>query len=133
MRFPHLLLRVLEGKSTRKPELRAPYDENLYAHIEIVVAFLVVKNFVFLVIARYHTIRISRKLEEIFLSASRSFLNQNFLDQTEGKPKFKKKTETNPEKKIRKSMGYPSKFILKTLKSSKKRFTNKIFHHFFPL
>ena len=49
-----------------------------YAHIEIVVAFLVVKNFGFLVIARYHTIRISRKLEEIFLSASRSFLNQIF-------------------------------------------------------
>ena len=62
---------------------------NAYAHIEIVVAFLVVKNFGFLVIARYHTIRISRKLEEIFLSASRSFLNQNFRNQTVGKPKFK--------------------------------------------
>ena len=54
----------------------------------IVVAFLVVKIFGFSVIARYHTIRISRKLEETFLQTSRTFPNQKIQDQTEGKPKF---------------------------------------------
>ena len=76
-----------------------PFKGPYYAHIEIVVAFLVVKNFGFLVIARYHTIRISRKLEEIFLSASRSFLDQNFRNQTVGKPKFKGQNfRVNPKK-----------------------------------
>ena len=36
----------------------------LYAHIEVVVTLLVVIFFVFLVIARYPTIRFLRKLEE---------------------------------------------------------------------
>ena len=39
--------------------------KTLYAHIEIVVTFLVVKIFVFLVIARYRTMRFWRKLEEM--------------------------------------------------------------------
>ena len=30
---------------------------SIYAHIEVLVTFLLVKNFGFLVIARYHTIR----------------------------------------------------------------------------
>ena len=52
-----------------------------YAHIEIVVAFLVVNFFGFLVITRNHTMRFGPKLEEIFLSASRSFpyLSGTFL------------------------------------------------------
>ena len=45
-----------------------------YAHIEIVVAFLVVNFFGFLVITRNPTMHFGPKLEEIFLSASRSFL-----------------------------------------------------------
>ena len=45
-----------------------------YAHMLIVVAFLVVKLFSFLVITRNPTMRFGPKLEEIFLSASRSFL-----------------------------------------------------------
>ena len=36
-----------------------------YAHIEVVVAFLVVNFFGFLVIARYHTMRFWRNLEEM--------------------------------------------------------------------
>merc|ERR1712093_226107 len=47
---------------------------NLYAHIEIVVAFLVVNFSGFLVITRNPTMRFGPKLEEIFLAASRSFL-----------------------------------------------------------
>ena len=46
----------------------------VYAHMLIVVAFLVVKSFSFLVITRNPTMRFGPKLEEIFLSASRSFL-----------------------------------------------------------
>ena len=46
----------------------------MYAHIEIVVAFLVVNFFGFLVITRNPTMRFGPKLEEIFLAASRSFL-----------------------------------------------------------
>ena len=38
-----------------------------YAHIEIVVAFLVVNFFGFWVITRNHTMRFGPKLEEIFL------------------------------------------------------------------
>ena len=45
-----------------------------YAQTLIVVAFLVVNIFVFLVITRNPTMRFGPKLEEIFLSASRSFL-----------------------------------------------------------
>ena len=36
-----------------------------YAHIEVVVTLVVVNFFGFLVIARYPTVRLSRKLEEI--------------------------------------------------------------------
>ena len=39
-------------------------SKHLYAHIKVVVAFLVVKILGFWVIARYPTIRIWRKLEE---------------------------------------------------------------------
>ena len=46
----------------------------VYAHIEIVVTFLVVNVSGFLVITRNPTMHFGPKLEEIFLSASRSFL-----------------------------------------------------------
>ena len=50
-----------------------PY-QNLYIHIEIDVTFLVVNFFGCLVITRHHAMRFWPKLEEMFLSASRSFL-----------------------------------------------------------
>ena len=69
-----------------------------YAQTLIVVAFLVVKMFGFLVITRNPTMRFGPKLEEIFLSASRSFpylsgtflkaINPSFLT-----PKFSEKFE----------------------------------------
>ena len=75
--------------------MRIP-KRNYYAHIEIVVTFLVVNFFGFLVITRNPTMHFGPKLEEIFLSASRSFLylsetllqaiNPSFLD-----PKFSRK------------------------------------------
>ena len=62
-----------EGKTYQKP-IRKNKEKNknhitihLYAQTLIVVAFLVVNFFGFLVIARYHTIRNLRTLEEIFL------------------------------------------------------------------
>ena len=55
----------------------------------IVVALIVVKQIGFGVIACYPTMRFWRKLEEMLPQASRTFLNQQFRDQTEGKPKFK--------------------------------------------
>ena len=64
----------------------------------IVVAFLVVIFCWFLVIARYHTVRIWWKLEEIFLQTSRTFLNQKKPDQTVGKTKIKgQEFRANPE------------------------------------
>ena len=51
------------GKTMRKTK---KVNEN-YAHMLIVVAFLVVNFFVFLVITRNHTMRFGPKLEEIFL------------------------------------------------------------------
>ena len=69
-----------------------------YAHIEIVVACSVVNLSGFLVTTRHHTQRFWPTLEEIFLSASRSFLylsetllqaiNPSFLD-----PKFSRKSK----------------------------------------
>ena len=51
---------------------------NHYAQNLILVNLVLVNFFGFLIIARYHTTEIWRKLEETFLSASRSFLNQMF-------------------------------------------------------
>ena len=50
--------------------------------------FLLVIFFGFLGITRFHAMRFWRKLEDIFLSvsASRTFFNQHFRDQTTGKP-----------------------------------------------
>ena len=69
---------------------------NSYVHIELVVAFLVVNFFGFSVITRNPTMHFGPKLEEIFLSVSRSFLylsgtclraiNPSFLT-----PKFSRK------------------------------------------
>ena len=50
--------------SIQRPKSKETY---LYAHIEVVVAFLVVNFFGFLVITRNHTMRFGPKLEEIFL------------------------------------------------------------------
>ena len=58
----------------------------IYDHIEVVVAFLVVIMFVCLVIARYHAMRFSQKLTEMFLLASRNFRNPKKRDHTAGKP-----------------------------------------------
>ena len=76
----------------------SPLYPPFYAHIEIVVTFLVVNFFGFLVITRNPTMRFGPKLEEIFLSASRSFLylsgtflkaiNPSFFT-----PKFSEKNE----------------------------------------
>ena len=80
---------VYEEQGPVRPSVPGGGEIQFCADIEIVVAFLFVNVFDFLVIARYHTIRISRKLEEIFLSASRSFLNQNLRNQSAGKPKIR--------------------------------------------
>ena len=61
----------------------------------IVVALIVVKQFVFWVIARYPTMRFWRKLEEMLPQASRTFLNQNFRNQTAGRPSFSMFLKTN--------------------------------------
>ncbi len=60
-----------------------------YAQNLILVNLIPVNFLGFLVITRYHAMHFRQKLEEIFLSASRTFLNQNFWDQTVGKSKFR--------------------------------------------
>ena len=71
-----------------------------YAHIEALVTFLLVNLFGFWVITRYRAMRFGRKLEETFLLASRTFLNQHFRDQTAGKPQ---RLESNISKKQNKN------------------------------
>ena len=91
---------------TRKQKRREPIELYIaatysYAHIEVLVTFLLVNIFGFWGMARYHTMRFWRKLEEIVLLASQTLLNQNFRDQTAGKPAknrtdmFEKKNEQN--------------------------------------
>ena len=60
--------------------------KNDYAHIEVVVTLVVVNFFGFLVIAPYPTSRFLRKLVEIFVQASRIFLNRSGPSYTSGNP-----------------------------------------------
>ena len=65
-------------------------------------SLIVVRFWVLLVITRYHEVGSGRKLEETFLLASRTFLNQHFSDQTAGKPqksepKFREKSKNSNE------------------------------------
>ena len=57
-------------------------------------------TFFFFVITRYHTMRFWRKLEETFLLASRTFLNQNFRDKTAGKPQNLESTFSKKRQKL---------------------------------
>ena len=69
-----------------------------YAHIEIVVTFLAVNFVDLLVITQHHAMHFWHKLEEIVLSASRSFLYllEAFLEATDPsclEPKFSRKNK----------------------------------------
>ena len=65
-----------------------------YAQSLIAVSLIVVRFLGFLAITRHHEVGSGRTLEETFLLASRSFLNQHFRDHTAGKPQ-------NPEPNFR--------------------------------
>ena len=82
-----------KNKETKKKQRgnNEQQTKNMFAHIEVLVTFLLVKIVGLWVIAGYHTMRFWRKLEETFLLASRTFLNQNFRDQTAGKSQKKSK------------------------------------------